>query len=164
MEASTDTSCSTWLVNTGLTPLDPEECNSKPSGKMTKALQEAYSIATEGHDIDHFKKILADHQEELARIEAEAQKKQEEAEAKAAAKAEKDAKSKEAAADKKKKPRKSTSKVNDEEDVEMEDVEAPKSSKKRKKDADSDGEGPKVSALTNMPVVGLDKSQIVTNI
>jgi regulator of protease activity HflC (stomatin/prohibitin superfamily) len=146
LEASTDTSRSTWLVNTGLTPLDPEECNSKPSGKMTKALQEAYSIATEGHDIDHFKKILADHQEEIARLEADAQKKQEEAEAKAAAKAEKDAKAKDGAADKKKKNnRKSTSKVNDEDDVEMEDAEAPKSSKKRKKEADSDGEGPKVS-------------------
>ena len=151
MKASTDTSCSTWLVNTGLTPLDPEECNSKTSGKMTKALQEAYSIATEGHDIDYFKKILADHQEELARIEAEAQKKQEEAEAKAAAKAEKDAKAKEAAADKKKKPRKSAVKGNDEEDVEMEDAEAPKSSKKRKKEADSDGEGPKVSTVMSLP-------------
>ena len=151
MKASTDNARSTWLVNTGLTPLDPEECNSKPSGKMTKALQEAYSIATEGHDIDHFKKILADHQEELARIEAEAQKKQEEAEAKAAAKADKDAKAKDAAADKKKKPRKSL-KGNGEDDVEMEDAEAPKSSKKRKKEADSDGEGPKVSTVMDLPV------------
>ena len=150
MKASTDTARSTWLVNTGLTPLDPEECNSKPSGKMTKALQEAYSIATEGHDIDHFKKILADHQEELARIEAEAQKKQEEAEAKAAAKADKDAKAKDAAADKKKKPRKSL-KGDGEGDVEMEDAEAPKSSKKRKKEADSDGEGPKVSTVMSLP-------------
>ena len=150
MKASTDTARSTWLVNTGHTPLDPEECNSKPSGKMTKALQEAYSIATEGHDIDHFKKILADHQEELARIEAEAQKKQEEAEAKAAAKADKDAKAKDAAADKKKKPRKSL-KGDGEGDVEMEDAEAPKSSKKRKKEADSDGEGPKVSTVMSLP-------------
>lgn len=151
MKAPTDTAHSTWLVNTGLTPLDPEECNSKPSGKMTKALQEAYSIATEGHDIDHFKKILADHQEELARIEAEAQKKQEEAEAKAAAKADKDAKAKDAAADKKKKPRKSL-KGNGEDDIEMEDAEAPKSSKKRKKEADSDGEGPKVRTAMNLLV------------
>ena len=152
LKASTNVARSTWLVNTGLTPLDPEECKSKPNGKMTKALQEAYSIATEGHDIDHFKKILADHQEESARLEAEAQKKQEEAEAKLAAKAEKDAKAKDAAADKKKKPRKSTSKVADEDDVEMEDAEAPKSSKKRKKEADSDGEGPKVSIFTNLPM------------
>lgn len=135
---------STWLVNTGLTPLDPEECNAKPNGKMSKALQQAYSIATEGNNLDHFKKILAEFQEESARIDAELQKKQEEAEAKAAAKAEKDAKAKEEAKDKKKKPRKSTSKVNDDDDVEMEDAEAPKSSKKRKKDAESDGEGPKV--------------------
>lgn len=142
------TSLSTWLVNTGLTPLDPEECTQKPNTKMTKALQEAYSIATEGHDLDHFKKILAEFQEESARLEAEAQRKQEEAEAKAAAKAEKDAKAKDAEAkDKKKKARKSTSKVNDDDDVDMEDPEAPKSSKKRKKDADSDGEGPKVRTM-----------------
>jgi regulator of protease activity HflC (stomatin/prohibitin superfamily) len=161
MRTSTNTARSTWLVNTGLTPLDPEECNSKPSGKMTKALQEAYSIATEGHDIDHFKKILADHQEELARLEAEAQKKQEEAEAKAAAKAEKDAKAKDAAADKKKKPRKSTSKV-DEDDVEMEDAEAPKSSKKRKKEPDSDGEGPKVSTIMNLPIATSHATSLLT--
>jgi hypothetical protein len=140
---------STWLVNTGLTPLDPEECKSKPTGKMTKSLQQAYVIATEEHDLDHFKKILAEFQEESLRLEAEVQKKQEEAEAKAAAKAEKDAKAKDGEAkDKKKKARKSTSKVTDDDDVEMNDVqEAPKSSKKRKKDADSDGEGPKVSAI-----------------
>lgn len=134
---------STWLVNTGLTPLDPEECTTKPSTKMTKALQSAYDIATEGHDLDYFKKILSEFQEESARLEAEAQKKQEEAEAKAAAKADKEAKAKDGEAkDKKKKARKS--KAADEDDVEMEDAEAPKSSKKRKKDADSDGEGPKV--------------------
>jgi len=165
LTAFTNIARSTWLVNTGLTPLDPEECNSKPSGKMTKALQQAYEIATEGHDLDHFKKILADHQEESARLEAEAQKKQEEAEAKAAAKAEKDAKAKDAAAaDKKKKPRKSNVKVTDDDDVEMEDAEAPKSSKKRKKEADSDGEGPKVSTiLFPRTAIPYEFSRLVTN-
>ncbi|KAL1583840.1 hypothetical protein WHR41_07097 [Cladosporium halotolerans] len=129
----------TWLVNTGLSPLDPEECKSKPNAKMTKALQSAYDIASEGHDLDYFKKILAEFQEESARLEAEAQKKQEEAEAKAAAKAEKDAKAKDSKD--KKKSRKSKGGADDE-DVDMEDAEAPKSSKKRKKDAGSDGEGP----------------------
>ncbi|KAM0712479.1 hypothetical protein Q7P37_011575 [Cladosporium fusiforme] len=133
----------TWLVNTGLSPLDPEECKSKPNTKMTKALQSAYGIASEGHDLAYYKKMLADFQEESARLEAEAQKKQEEAEAKAAekaaAKAEKDAKAKEGKD--KKKSRKS--KAADDDDVDMEDAEAPKSTKKRKKDAESDAEGPK---------------------
>jgi hypothetical protein len=126
-------------VNTGLTPLEPEECNTKPTSKMSKSLQQAYAIAAEGHDLDFYKQVLAEFQEESARLEAEALKKQEEA----AAKADKDAKAKDGEAkDKKKKSRKS--KAADEDDVEMEDAEAPKSSKKRKKDADSDGEGPKV--------------------
>lgn len=130
----------TWLVNTGLTPLDPEECKTKPNTKMTKALQSAYDIASEGHDIDFFKQMLLDFQEESAKLEAEAQKKQEEADAKAAAKAEKDAKAKEGKD--KKKSRKSKT-ANDDDDVDMEDADAPKSTKKRKKDAESDGEGPK---------------------
>jgi hypothetical protein len=120
---------------------------------MSKSLQQAYAIAAEGHDLDFYKQVLADFQEESARLEAEAQAKKEEAEAKAAAKADKDAKAK----DKKKKSRKS--KAADEDDVEMEDAEAPKSSKKRKKDADSDGEGPKVC----IPVVS-PKTATFTNL
>jgi hypothetical protein len=111
---------------------------------MTKALTHAYEIATEGHDLDHFKKVLFDFQEESARLEAEYQAKEDE---KAAAKAEKEkngATEDGEPKDKKKKARKSKSAVEDE-DVEMEDAEAPKSSKKRKKDVDSDGEGIKVS-------------------
>jgi cobalamin biosynthesis protein CobT len=148
---------STWLVNTGLTPLEPEECTTKPI-KMSKSLQQAYAIAAEGHDLDFYKQVLADFQEESARLEAEAQTKKEEAETKAAAKAEKDAKAKDGEAkDKKKKSRKS--KAADEDDIEMEDAEAPKSSKKRKKDADSDGEGPKVC----IPVVS-PKTTTLTNL
>ena len=93
-------------MNTGLTPLEPEECNTKPTSKMSKSLQQAYAIAAEGHDLDFYKQVLAEFQEESARLEAEALKKQEEAEAKAAAKADKDAKAKDSEAkDKKKKSR-----------------------------------------------------------
>ena len=150
---------STWLVNTGLTPLEPEECNTTPTSKMSKSLQQAYAIAAEGHDLDFYKQVLAEFQEESARLEAEALKKQEEAEAKAAAKADKDAKAKDSEAkDKKKKSRKS--KAADEDDVEMEDAEAPKSSKKRKKDADSDGEGPKVgTSAISLKTATLTNSQ-----
>lgn len=139
--------CSTWLVNTGLTPLDPEETKGKSTAKMTKSLQDAYRIASEGHDLDHFKKVLMDFEEERARIAAEIAAAEEEAEAQKAAKAEKDAA--DAAAEPKEKKKKARkSKAADDEDVEMEDADAaPKSSKKRKKDADSDGEGDKVSKI-----------------
>ena len=126
-----------------MTPLDPAECKSKITAKMGKSLQSAHQIAAEGHDLEHYKKVLLDFQEESARIEQEFAAKQEEADAKAAAKAEKGVEDVEVK-DKKKKSRKSKAAVDDE-DVEMEEAEAPKSSKKRKKDADSDGESAKVS-------------------
>lgn len=115
-----------WIPNTDLTPLEPEQCKDVPEKGKTKALLEAYKVAAEGHDIDHFKNMLMEHesfvqQEEEVRAQKEAEK---------AAKAEK-------------KKRKSEVKADD--DVEMEDAdeEAPKkSSKKRKKDAGSDDEGP----------------------
>ena len=126
-----------------MTPLDPEETKSKITAKMSKSLQSAHEIAAEGHDLDYYKKVLFDFQEESARIEEELREKQDELDAKAAAKAEKGADEAEVK-EKKKKPRKSKAAVDDE-DVEMEDAEAPKSSKKRKKEADSDGESAKVS-------------------
>ncbi|KAK6435130.1 hypothetical protein LTR95_008681 [Oleoguttula sp. CCFEE 5521] len=142
-----------WLINSSLKPLDPEECHTKPQGKMTKALTEAYRIATEKHDLEYFKKILRDFDEETVRIAAEVAQKEEEAAARAAEKAEKASEESvetEGKEKKKKAPRKS--KGGDDEDVEMEDADAPKSTKKRKKDAESDGEGkvkktPKVTKI-----------------
>nr|OQO30553.1 hypothetical protein B0A51_01179 [Rachicladosporium sp. CCFEE 5018] len=130
-----------WLINSSLKPLDPEECHTKPQGKMTKALTEAYRIATEKHELDYFKKILRDFDEETARIAAEYAQKEEEAAARAAEKAEKEGEENveaEGKEKKKKAPRKS--KGGDDEDVEMEDADVTKSTKKRKKDAESDGE------------------------
>ena len=93
---------------------------------------QAYNVAAENHDLQHFKTVLQDHQQAL-------QRDIEEREARAAAKA--------AKADKKK--RKSTDAAKDD-DVDMDDAgddeEAPKSkgSKKRKKEEDSEGDSEKV--------------------
>lgn len=114
-----------WIPNTDLTPLDPEQCKDVPEKGKAKALLEAYKVAAEGHDLQHFKDMLLQHEAALQEDEVR--------------KAEKDAE-KAAKADKKKRK----SEVKADEDVEMEDVEAApkKSSKKRKKDAESDEEEP----------------------
>jgi hypothetical protein len=114
---------------------DVEENN---SNKKNKALWEAYQIAAEGHDLAHFKNVLASHEAAMAKdIEEREQKEQEKKEKKE--KAEK---------------RKSTAATGSE-DVDMEDAEgtAPsakkaKGSKKRKKDDESDGENDKVRSGT----------------
>lgn len=118
-----------------LKPITPEECKDVPEKGKSKLLKSAYDVASDGHDLQHFKVILADHQNALQQeIEAK--------EAKAAAKAEKQAK---------KNKRKSTDVV-EEEDVDMEDADEgakkPKSSKKRKKSVEADGETSKVSDNT----------------
>ncbi|WPH02516.1 PWWP domain [Acrodontium crateriforme] len=122
-----------WMANTALSPLDPDECTTMPKGKMTKALGDAYRLASEGHDINYYKGLLKQWQEDEKAIAEEQRELEAEAERKAQEKAEKKA------AAEKKKSRKS--KGGD--DVAMEDVNTPKSTKKRKKDAESDAEGAK---------------------
>jgi septal ring factor EnvC (AmiA/AmiB activator) len=137
------------MVNTALTPLDPEECKEKPKAKMTRALQQAYVLASEKHDLQYYKDMLVQWQkeeQEIAKETAELQRQADEkaakeAAAKEAAEAAKAAEAEEGKEKKKKKPRKSKG---GDEDVEMEDADAPKSTKKRKKDAESDAEGVKV--------------------
>lgn len=146
---------STWLVNTSLTKLDPDECKDKQQGKMSKTLFAAYQIAAEGHDLDYFKQILKDFQEEQRAFEEEQAKKDAEKAEADAKKAEKAAETKETAGvekEKKKKARKS--KGGDDEDVAMEDAEETKPSKKRKKETtESDGDGAKVRAFLSSSLV-----------
>jgi hypothetical protein len=134
------------MVNTSLTKLEPGECTpDKQTGKMSKALKEAYDIAEERHELDHFKNMLEEFMQQQKQAQEDEAAKQAEKEAKAAKKAEK------AAADKtkeKKDRRKSKSKetVSDADDMDLdvpEGTEA-KPTKKRKKEAESEGEGPKV--------------------
>jgi hypothetical protein len=132
--------CSAWQVNTELLTFDIEDVKkdveSGNQAKKNKALWDAYQIAAEGHDLAHFKQVLASHevamQEDLERQEQKEVDKKE--------KAEKSAKRKSKAAA-------------DSEDVDMEDVgdnattpgaKKAKATKKRKKDDESDGENEKV--------------------
>ncbi|EME44229.1 hypothetical protein DOTSEDRAFT_24304 [Dothistroma septosporum NZE10] len=148
-----------WMINTSLTPLDPSECTSLPTAKMTKMLQQAYQIASEGHDIEYFKGILRTWQEEQeafrqaeeeAAIEAERLAEEQAAKAEAGEEEAVDEKPK-----KKKAPRKSKAADND---VEMEDAEAPKSSKKRKKDAESDADAPKPKKTPKVTKINAPKT------
>jgi hypothetical protein len=138
------------MVNTSLTKLEPGDCTpDKQTGKMSKALKEAYDIAEERHDLDHFKNMLEEFMQAQKQAAEEDAAKQADKEAKAAKKAEK------AAADKtkeKKDRRKSKSKetVSDADDMDLDIPEdaATKPTKKRKKDAESEGEGPKAPKVT----------------
>jgi hypothetical protein len=124
------------MINTNLTPLDPEDCKTTTS-KMSKALLNAYEVASENHDLQYFKDILMQWQEEneaIAKANAEA-----EAEAEAAAKAAAEESSKEKP---KKKPARKSKAADEEEDAT--EAKAPKSSKKRKNDAGSEADTPKV--------------------
>ena len=123
---------SAWMPNTQLTKLDPSECADSGNKKLAVKLKEAYGIAAEGHDLDHFKELLRQHDEELRAYEQEQRELEEKKAAEAAEKAEKKAE---------KERRKS--KAGDEMDVDGEG----KPTKKRKKEAGSDGEGPKVRYL-----------------
>ncbi|KXG51356.1 uncharacterized protein PGRI_093680 [Penicillium griseofulvum] len=121
-----------WVPNTNLTPLDPAECKDISEKNKTKSLINAYKVASEGHNLQYFKKLLNDHQAAIDQEEAEFEAQEAE---KAAAKAAKEAK---------KGKRKSKGA---ETDVEMEDADDSKKSKapskKRKKDVDTDAEAEK---------------------
>ncbi|KAF2850735.1 hypothetical protein T440DRAFT_83498 [Plenodomus tracheiphilus IPT5] len=123
-----------WQVNTELLDFDIEavkkDVETGKQGKKNKALWEAYQVAAEGHDLEHFKKLLEAHesamQEETAKLEEKEQLKKE--------KAEKATKRKSIAAA-------------GSEDVEMEDAgddatpsTKKKTTKKRKKSDESDAE------------------------
>lgn len=144
--------CSSWTPNVDLKPLDFAEVDNAEQGKKTKQLWGAYELCRERHGLQHFKDLLAEHEEAMREEAAEIEKMEAENVAKAE-KAEKKAKRKSKAADE----------VVDE-DIAMEDgdveeeADAPakkaKASKKRKKDAESDGEAAKVScAIADVHVV-----------
>lgn len=116
---------SAWIPNTDLTPLNTEECKDIQEKGKAKSLYQAYQVAAENHDLQHFKDMLINHQKAM-------QEDQERKEARQAAKV--------AKAEKKSK-RKSTE---GEDEMDLDEEEKPKSAKKRKKAVDSDGENEKV--------------------
>ncbi|KAE8383040.1 hypothetical protein BDV26DRAFT_180109 [Aspergillus bertholletiae] len=120
-----------WIPNTDLTSLEPAACKEVSEKGKSKLLLAAYAVAADGHDLQHFKTLLADHQRA---IEQEEEERETQAAAKAAAKAEKEAK----------KNKRKSMEIVDDEDIDMEDADddskKTKSSKKRKKDAEADAE------------------------
>ncbi|GKZ39158.1 hypothetical protein AbraIFM66950_011967, partial [Aspergillus brasiliensis] len=128
-----------WIPNTDLTPIDAAGCKEVSEKGKSKTLLAAYAVGAEGHDLQHFKDLLADHQRAL---EQEIEEREAQAAAKAAAKAEREAK---------KNKRKSMDVVDDE-DVDMdeadEETKKPKSTKKRKKDNDSEAQSDEKPAKT----------------
>ncbi|KAI5304793.1 hypothetical protein KEM56_005922 [Ascosphaera pollenicola] len=137
-----------WIPNTDITPITPEECAAAPEKGKTKGLIEAFKIASEGHDLEYFKKLINDHnaalqqeEEAYAAREAEKQRKAQEKAEKAAAKA---------ATQKKGKRKSIAAAETEEEDDAEEPTEKKKPSKKRKKDAESDEEKPAKTPKTGM--------------
>lgn len=130
---------SAWVPNTNLTPLDPTECKNISEKNKTKSLINAYKVASEGHNLQYFKKLLNDHQAAIDQEEAELEAQEAEKEAAKAAKEAKKGKRKSKGA---------------ETDVEMEDADDSKKSKapskKRKKDAETDAEAEKVCVTISL--------------
>ncbi|KAL8631547.1 hypothetical protein Q9189_002765 [Teloschistes chrysophthalmus] len=123
-----------WMPNTELTPLDPSTIdpdNIKGKAKQPKQLTAAFVIASEQHDLKHFKEMLADHQKAV-KEDAEAQA---ERDAKKAT-----AKGKRKSVDAGVAPAEDADEMDIDEDDDEEPKEPKPKSKKRKKEADSDAE------------------------
>lgn len=130
--------------------IDPD--NIKGKAKQPKQLTAAFAIASEQHDLKHFKEMLADHQRAV-KEDAEAQ-------------AERDTK-KAAAKGKRKSVDAGAAPVEDADEMEIdedddEEPEPKPKSKKRKKEADSDAEEKVImfrSAVSPFPLIFLNSLQ-----
>lgn len=127
------------MTNVDLTRLDLDEVKNAEQGKKGKALWNAYDVAKDGNDLQWYKDLLRQHEQDLADETEELARLQTEKEAKKEKKAK----------------RKSKDVPADDEDTQMDDAEEEpattedalkekKASKKRKKDVESEGESTKV--------------------
>lgn len=112
---------SAWITNTELTPLTAEECQEVDEKHKPKGLLAAYKVGAEGHDLDFFKQMLADHEKAVEEDRAR--------------KAEADLKKKS-----KSKRKSSTADENDADEMEVDEetAESKPKTKKRKKSVESD--------------------------
>ncbi|RWA12433.1 hypothetical protein EKO27_g2674 [Xylaria grammica] len=108
-----------WTPNTDLSELDPTTVADIVTSKMRKDLQAAHLLAAEGHDLDYYKNVLREFEEQrLAKAEAKKSKA--------------------------KTPKKSNKTTDDDGDVDMEDIEgeagepAEKKSKSKKRKAEDE--------------------------
>lgn len=139
-------------MNTDLIPLDIQEIKDEVAkgerGKKSVALWNAYGIAAEEHELDHFKGILKSHEEQLVQ---ELQEKAEREAKKAEEKAEREAKKAEEKANKEARKKK----VDADGDTTMDGTGSAKkkaASKKRKETSGEAEEEQKVSSPRCFPV------------
>ena len=57
-----DADYSAWMINTDLTPLDPDTCKNPETKGKSKLLLAAYEEAAEGQSLAYYKGVLNDHQ------------------------------------------------------------------------------------------------------
>lgn len=66
---------SSWTPNSDLSELDPATVGDMVTAKMRKDLQAAHALAAEGHDLDYYKNVLREFEEQrLAKAEAKKSK------------------------------------------------------------------------------------------
>lgn len=74
-----------WLPNTDLTLITPEDCKNVEEKGKAKSLLAAYGVASEDHDLEYFKTMLAEHQAAVQEdLDRQAEKEAERSAAKAA--------------------------------------------------------------------------------
>ncbi|KAI1423966.1 hypothetical protein F5Y12DRAFT_754947 [Xylaria sp. FL1777] len=123
-----------WIPNADLSELDPTTVADLVTTKMRKDLQAAHLLAAEGHDLDYYKNVLREFEEQrLAKAEAKKSKT--------------------------KTPKKSAKATDDDGDVEMEEVEdgaeepTEKKFKSKKRKAEDDNNAPQRSDSVKKPKI-----------
>ncbi|KAI1174969.1 hypothetical protein F4777DRAFT_349171 [Nemania sp. FL0916] len=125
-----------WTPNTDLSELDATVVKDLITAKMRKDLQAAHVLAAEGHDLDYYKNVLRDFEEQrLAKAEAKKSKV--------------------------KTPKKSSKVVDDDGDIDMDDIEdeagdaTEKKSKSKKRKAEDESQTPQRSESVKKPKIKL---------
>ncbi|KAI0164809.1 hypothetical protein GGR57DRAFT_212850 [Xylariaceae sp. FL1272] len=133
-----------WTPNTDLSELDASTVSDLVTAKMRKDLQAAHHLAAEGHDLDYYKNVLREFEEQrLAKLEAKKSKV--------------------------KTPKKSSKSADEDGDVDMEDAEegngepAEKKSKSKKRKAEEDASTPQQSDSVKKPKIKLTGSSTPKN-
>ncbi|KAI0409735.1 hypothetical protein F4802DRAFT_593372 [Xylaria palmicola] len=125
-----------WTPNTDLSELDPATVGQMVTAKMRKDLQAAHVLAAEGHELDYYKNVLREFEEQrLAKAEAKKSKV--------------------------KTPKKSTKPVDEDGDLDMDDADgeagepAEKKSKSKKRKAEEESSTPQRSDSVKKPKIKL---------
>ncbi|KAI1263086.1 hypothetical protein F5Y18DRAFT_438543 [Xylariaceae sp. FL1019] len=133
-----------WTPNTDLSELDASTVSDLVTAKMRKDLQAAHHLAAEGHDLDYYKNVLREFEEQrLAKLEAKKSKV--------------------------KTPKKPSKAADEDGDLDMEDAEegsgepAEKKSKSKKRKAEEDASTPQQSDSVKKPKIKLTGSSTPKN-